>query len=1347
MAAGQNLLLSLILRFRDEASQGLNNARTRVRDLGQEVGRLAPLDNAVKNTFANIKAYVLSAFAVSGLIQFSSRLTDTIRDIQDLGLRLSGVAKSSLDFAASQAYLNNLAGKYHKSISALTGSFSNWLALENAGVITRQQSIQLLQGFANVAAKTGASQDQMAQSSYGLAQALGTGIVAMEEFKQITDPMPGLANEIAKAFGMTVGQLRALIGTGTVASDEFGRKFVIALKAYEGAAERAGGTVSATYADIGNAYNDMARALEKPVATGLLALVDVGKSAFGWIKDNSGEIITSLEVIAVTLTGKLVGSLSAVTMGYAARYQAEVRARASAIALAEADVAAATGNAELAQSNLALIQSDLRAEAATLAVTNATIARSRAEIEALSSTVQSTTTAYLLRNATLQLAEAEAARSASLVNMAALGRQQAAVSTEITAAQTAQAESTLALEVAATRSSVVMARLAAAGKAAFAFVGGWVGVAVIALYGLYTALEKITGSEEKAAIRAKALSDALARSAAEVKKLSESEVDIDFAKTEKNIDDVQKKIEKIENFPWSEILNVGDLSAQRANLLQTLDVLKQRKDALVAQKNEQIMNFDASTLSAEQLTVALEETKAKITEISNRVEPLKQQVADGLIGSQAIEADLQSLSAYNAKLSALQAAAGAGAVSQEQLKASFKKTQEAVKELTDSFTAMYQHEVELSTQREQQKKLELEKSVTDEQERGRRVTDIVLQADKERIVLATNYAAEQTRIIESMYSKEIEKAKANGLSVAEIEKTLLNKKLEVLRTLEAATKTAIDSMIAEEQRHLQAAQAAAEQRKNVAISAEEEILAFLRESMDAWEKAYSFQNEQETQWAALRKAQAEGDFEEQQRIARRLMDLALERGRTEREIAKENDESVSSANDQAVASYKTALEAMQNGLKGLQDAEQGAADKAHAAAEEAGKSLDNVQAKIGDLQNKLAINTASTHTITDNVADVMARIKSLDGQNTTSTHTVKEVTEQARQHGGPIYRLNTGGKLPGWGGGDTVPAMLEPGEFVVRKEAVAKYGGGLFARLNAMKANAGDVIKRRFGGIIPGFATGGSVGEAPRMQFIQSLGQSSSSFNRRMIDDQMQRQQFAALAEMAKLRKAMQEKIAEIIKPFSGQKSGEQKTYQSSVREAETQNEQAVQKINQTYAADINGSSDPDKLSAAKATRESALKQQAEQHESAMAKINSEHQERRKSIDVERMARINSIYEEFKVRVAEINKANPLRRNSGGSIPGSGNTDTVPAMLTPGEWVINKTSVAHYGGAFMDAVNRGVLPKGFNTGGPVGPASGSGSMVVQFKAPDGQTAQAQFGSRADVNQFLEVIKLSGGVTA
>ena len=48
---------------------------------------------------------------------------------------------------------------------------------------------------------------------------------------------------------------------------------------------------------------------------------------------------------------------------------------------------------------------------------------------------------------------------------------------------------------------------------------------------------------------------------------------------------------------------------------------------------------------------------------------------------------------------------------------------------------------------------------------------------------------------------------------------------------------------------------------------------------------------------------------------------------------------------------------------------------------------------------------------------------------------------------------------------------------------------------------------------------------------------------------------------------------------------------------------------------------------------------------------------------------------------------------TGGKIRGTKNEDAVPALLTPGEWVINKKAVQKYGDAFLRAINEGLLPK------------------------------------------------------
>lgn len=61
--------------------------------------------------------------------------------------------------------------------------------------------------------------------------------------------------------------------------------------------------------------------------------------------------------------------------------------------------------------------------------------------------------------------------------------------------------------------------------------------------------------------------------------------------------------------------------------------------------------------------------------------------------------------------------------------------------------------------------------------------------------------------------------------------------------------------------------------------------------------------------------------------------------------------------------------------------------------------------------------------------------------------------------GGKVHAFATGGLVPGSGNGDTVPAMLTPGEFVIRKSSVQKLGASHLSGMNS-------------GGEVQKFATG-----------------------------------------------------------------------------------------------------------------------------------------------------------------------------------------------------------------------------------------------------------------------------------
>ena len=84
--------------------------------------------------------------------------------------------------------------------------------------------------------------------------------------------------------------------------------------------------------------------------------------------------------------------------------------------------------------------------------------------------------------------------------------------------------------------------------------------------------------------------------------------------------------------------------------------------------------------------------------------------------------------------------------------------------------------------------------------------------------------------------------------------------------------------------------------------------------------------------------------------------------------------------------------------------------------------------------------------------------------------------------GGKVHQFARGGMVPGSGNRDTVPAMLTPGEFVIRKSSVNKLGASNLAAMNENKYATGGILgglgsTRTFnkGGKVHQFARGGMV--------------------------------------------------------------------------------------------------------------------------------------------------------------------------------------------------------------------------------------------------------------------------------
>jgi phage-related minor tail protein len=148
------------------------------------------------------------------------------------------------------------------------------------------------------------------------------------------------------------------------------------------------------------------------------------------------------------------------------------------------------------------------------------------------------------------------------------------------------------------------------------------------------------------------------------------------------------------------------------------------------------------------------------------------------------------------------------------------------------------------------------------------------------------------------------------------------------------------------------------------------------------------------------------------------------------------------------------------------------------ATEKAQAAITNVEGMIKALDR---IQTESQHQVSTNADAARSEIMSLNGANTSSTHTIYVTKVETNATGGlvgggvrrfadggavaPAFPRMSGGSVPGSGHHDTVPRTLDAGAFVIRKAAVQKYGGGALSRL------ANGVARFAVGGACRALAT------------------------------------------------------------------------------------------------------------------------------------------------------------------------------------------------------------------------------------------------------------------------------------
>ena len=215
------------------SAKGLSSVDKPVQDFGKSLTTAA--EGAAKFTAA-------MAAGATGAALFINSVGKSTDAVNGLFNRLAFLTGNLGKANEAMQYINQTAQKQGVSVTALGDAYAKLQTFVNDGMLSTTELRKILEGMNNAAKITGASTEQLGNVYYGLGQALSQGKVQAQEFNQVVEPIVGLQSKIAKALGMTSGELRKFVNDGKLTSDMLKTGLVKAVGEFDGASEKMGNT-------------------------------------------------------------------------------------------------------------------------------------------------------------------------------------------------------------------------------------------------------------------------------------------------------------------------------------------------------------------------------------------------------------------------------------------------------------------------------------------------------------------------------------------------------------------------------------------------------------------------------------------------------------------------------------------------------------------------------------------------------------------------------------------------------------------------------------------------------------------------------------------------------------------------------------------------------------------------------------------------------------------------------------------------------------------------------------------------------------------------------------------------
>ena len=386
-------------------------------------------------------------------------------------------------------------------------------------------------------------------------------------------------------------------------------------------------------------------------------------------------------------------------------------------------------------------------------------------------------------------------------------------------------------------------------------------------------------------------------------------------------------------------------------LVKTVQDIRETNRAIdqLARQRAQIEQLDAAMQElAATGTVSVKTQMALAALAAERLKAALPGTADALrliqgAATQAGEAIRQALEAETKK----------AAETVKQLSASYKQVAADIKAIWDARVT----EVESNYKRQE---AAAQTAARSESAAIQNSAQSLLAAEREKLAAAEAGTKQMEAAWQATYGQAVALARAAGQDVAAIERQAVEARVVLYGQLESAYRATVDRLIAEEQRHLNAAKAAEEARLNLKLSVEDRIRELGRKGMDDY-AAYQDRLRQIDEKQAQAKAALDaGNYEQARKLAEEAIALAERSASAVTRQVEQNGKTVTQtmvsegqAAASAIGQIKESAGIADAALKGLGDAHKQAATAAGAGADEAKRALASVSDELGKLRQQL----------------------------------------------------------------------------------------------------------------------------------------------------------------------------------------------------------------------------------------------------------------------------------------------------------------------------------------------------------------------------------------------------------